>query len=482
MRVFIIIVIVIVLMIIIGTIILKPSSTPVRKSWKQEYLDMVYPLAKGKLTDSDFDSLEFYYTHLIPEKVIEEWSVDSYKAEIPGPSCQQLPCPCKDGFPDVTFDQDPLWKRKWPICTSIYGLTGIKKGEIQDGIPPRDLPPCCDTVQNFKKCLMYMRELPDNFDLWDAPNIPDKYNPPKMGQLWKPTLHPPFTAVKSKFPPENWNKFYNIEGDGHRTWVEVVHAYFPGESGGQIGTWFYRAKGSGMFLNLGETISSKNKIDFMVKIWGIPRVANYIFQKAKDITFWRGNCSAVLLSEFFKNVRDKLQVNIDEGDTEQTIDRKKYQRLIEIIVEPFKEKGMDPYIVYEICRIPNSGNMDDLLIEGLSQLSVIYRTLQFTAQPNLYPGWTTEILYRGDRGGETISDAYMIPKDQLRIIDPTMLKDNNSSNQDIIDSSRDCMFSDQFRFLYCNGLKSQDGYVNMNNPDNLSVRNWVGFRECIVGS
>lgn len=514
----------IVLAIIIITLVIyliyKFLTKSKNKPWQVEYLNKVYPMANGKIDENGpifFDDLEFIFTLLLPADILSEYTKSSYKAQIPGPSCQQRSCKCVtnangEKVPNVQFDPDPIWAGQWPPCSfgnywSAYGTSGLFNWD-ESGIAQTVAGPCCGSVENAQKCIQTMGTIdktdPDcktnvcsqlggnrwaNFDPWGGSTDANKVNPPDYNQWWKASLHPDYCAIKSKYDPSNLNNFYNLKGDKANTWLEVIHTFFPAEEGGgDGGAWFYRAVGSGIFLNMGNTIIANNKFHMLVKLMGTSLSADgksvvyneddglnefvkYLLSYTNDnkttvidsITYWDGNLVEYAISfPFWQWYAEKIP---------GTTITDKLKNFIKGTYNPYvligdSTKSEDLSFWYSINRTSNSGGIDQTIISAYKQYQFIYeavgqspqqaRTLQFTAQPNVYPGWTTEILYFGDDyPNNAISNIKDIPKDQLRVLDPLNIPSSGSSSTS---AGSPCNFNYPMKFGYCDILK--DTWLN----------------------
>lgn len=489
-------------------------------SWQVDYLNKVYPLANGKITEDGpifFDDLEFIFTILLPDDVLQEYKQTSYKAQVPGPSCQQRPCKCitnSDGekVPNVRFDPDPIWDGQWPPCIfgnywNAYGQSGLFNWN-NSAISTAVAGPCCRSVEDAQKCISTMGSIDKtdpkcesnvctqlggqrwiSYDVWGGNNNSKLVDPPHVGQWWKPTLHPEYIAVKSKFDYKDISGFYNIKGDHENKWLEVIHTFFPSEeSGGDGGAWFYRAVGSGIFLNMGNTFAGINKFDVFVKLSGselssdkksivfnenagLEAVVDYLLSIDPDsnqavmdtITYWTGNLVNQVVSFPFwqwyvekvpgKTTRDKLKSFVKGIYDPKTL-----------IPNPRTDE--DFIFLYNVNRIANTGGIDTQIISAFKQYQKLHsaagqspqvaRTIQFTAQSNIYPGWTTEILYLGDDyPNNAISNIKDIPKNQLRVLNPLDIPSNGSESST---SGSACNFKYPMRFGYCDVLK--DTWLN----------------------
>lgn len=468
-----------------------------RNRWQIHYLNKVYP--NGGIDYGMYNSLEFIFTDNLPKDVINNYKKTSYKAEIPGPSCQQKPCKCiigADGtkIPDVQFDQDPVWDGQWPPCSfgnvfSQFGTSGLYSWAGTDDVK-EVAPPCCSSVDNAKKCISVINKMDGEDpkcttnpcmqlngmrwgagDMWGGMRTASQYNPPEYNQLWKPTLHPDFTGVISKYRKDSWWTFYNKDGDDSNSWVEVIHTFFPNEEkGGAGGAWFYRAKGSGIYLNMGDTFSGYNKFHVFVKLLGskivnkqvvideeegLDKFTDFMLKDSKiDTTaFWAGNLVKNMISRPIWDNYIFSSVGSTTKDRLKSLLRATYDPL-SLISKPEKK---DMIFLYTINRLANTGDLDLDIVAACKDYINLFasigktkkiRTIQFTIQPNLYPGWTTEILYIGDTfPSKPIYNIKDVPKTQLRTFSPSNVPSDGS-----IGKSDACNFKYPLRFLYCDNL------------------------------
>ena len=483
------------------------KKTAKNSDWQIDYLNKVYPLKNNTLKGAIlFNDLEFIFTDILPDDIKNTYKKTSYKAEIPGPSCQQRPCKCVvtstgEKIADVKFDPDPIWDGQWPPCVfgnifQQFGTTGLFNWTGDpESISTEVAAPCCSSVENAQKCISVMNNIErvdpnckyfrpgfsnvcqqlgnqrwGGYDVWGGMMDANSYNPPEYGQLWKPTLHPDFTGVISKYKKDAWWEFYNKEGDPDNSWVEVTHTFFPSEEqGGSGGAWFYRAIGSGIYLNMGQTFSGYNKFHVMVKLLGatiknnqvvidedagLVKMVDYLLSPITEggravmdaINYWGGNLVPNVLSEPVW----KMYIGRLPGVTT----RDKLKALVKLVYDPLSLPDMKPSdisFLYTINRLANTGGLDTQIVNNYIIYQTLFRslgqknqvrTIQFTVQPNLYQGWTTEILYIGDNYPEKpISNLENIPKSQIQVYG-----DNNTS--------QNCDFNYPLRYMYCNLLKN----------------------------
>lgn len=396
------------------------------EKWKLNYLNKVYPLSKDKLNPNYFDSLEFLITAELPENKINELKKSSFKSYIPGPSCEALPCRCDENdpkMPGVFFDPDPIWDNKWPPCSW----------------PTADGRKCCESVDSFKKCLAPFISVPNNpmwanFNTWTAFSENKMYDPPNIGQFWKPMFFPLFTALKSTYHPKNWH--YNIDNKGfeNNSIVEVVRAYFPTEDGMNNGVWFYYAKGSGIGLDMGKTLKAKNKVHAL-RLLDSTVLKNF-FNNLTTQVFWDGRGVSTSIKDYIKSLIDNKTVTSND-------------EIIDCIINSEKYTNINVETLYNINRIANCGDLDYLIHSLIDKLHLPeqvdinkkYRTIQLMAQPNLYNGWAFEIIYRGDNLTR-INSIANVPKEHIRTFNP--LKPNESGP---------CTYdTNNYRFSYCNEI------------------------------
>jgi hypothetical protein len=390
-----------------------------------KYLQQIYPLGTN-LHSEQFNRLECLFTSLLPEKTKDHIKGRVYTANLPGPSCSQLPCGCdSDGIPDVKFAADPLLEGKWPPC-NVQG---------------DDATLCCSSVDAYKKCMKEGKVKWVGNDTWDGNIANASQCPPSMGQFWKPALWPPFTLAVNKYPPNDWNSFYNAAGDPSDTWIEVIHSSFAIDTV-TLGVWFYRAIGTGIFVNLGKTFVAINKIEAIIKLgmsW--TELAEFILRPntgslltdpvtipetglggAENLDFW-------LAGQYHTNLANAIKSLAPAGNDTK-------QQVVNLLKQAVY--GLD----YNLNRINNTGTLDSLII-SLARPKKI-NSLQFTVQPNLYNGFTTELMILGTER-QIFTDVDQIPKNQYRVMDPNNLpRGSNTSSE-----GQSCTFDMPLACAYC---------------------------------
>ncbi|MHA2037186.1 MAG: hypothetical protein ACW98X_12170 [Promethearchaeota archaeon] len=406
-------------------------------TWKIEYIKNIYPLNSNP-TVNQFDNLEMYFTGILPQQFIEKHAPLTYKALMPGPSCNQLPCDCdKNGIPNAKFDPDPILQNKWPLC-NIQGPDG------------KD---CCASEEAYKQCYKDKRVTWSGGDTWTGNNDNIEQAPPKLEQLWKPSLWPNFTIAVNKYPPNLWNNFYGSKGKPDNTFVEILNSGFaPGLI--TYGVWFYQTVGSGIFLNLNKTIAGLNKFDIIFKLGFSPEMlTEFIMRKPADVgTVLSGYSSLVT------DVKDPLKTglgglaNLDywkAGQVHTNLNDLLHKRNLSLKDLPTLLKQATYESDYKLNRIINTGALDNLLVYLL--LKNGYDTAQMTVQPNLYNGWTTEIIVVGEDRKTAYTDISQLPRDQIKILDPS----------DTHKKGETCTFKTPYTCLYCDELPiSKHGSTN----------------------
>jgi len=374
------------------------------ETWKLSYLKKVYPLGTN-LSIKQFNNLEMYYTNLLPEsfKNDEAFKTRVYTAKIPGPSCGELPCGCKDGIPDVSFDVDPIFNNKWPVCN------------VSD-----ELIHCCESVKAYRQCLTDKTiSWAGSGDTWTGPKTTSTQPPPSMTDIWKPTLWPKYTAAINYFPPRDWESYHNSLGDPDNSWIEGVHsAFFPTNT--TYGVWFYKTVGSGIFINLGKTLRARNKLDVLIKLgWTIQDIANFINRPIPikgtllyDPSITLSNSGLGGPEKVYFWLAGQYLTNIKE-----LMDIKKLS--LEEILTAAANPGSD----YDINRINTSGTLDSPAFYMARQQG--YNSVQYTVQPNIYNGFTTEIMIVGDNTTNTaFTSIDDMPNSGYRVLDPNNLPDS----------------------------------------------------------
>ena len=391
------------------------------QSWKMQYLSKIYPLITNS-TIQDFDKLEMYFTQLLPTEFIEKHAPTTYKALLPGPSCNQLPCGCdENGIPNATFDPDPILQGKWPPC-NVKGPNGAE---------------CCKSQATYKKCYTDSKITWAGGDTWTGNKDNIEQAPPKLNQLWKPSLWPNFTIAVNKYPPNNWNDFYGAKGKPDDTWVEITNSGFaPGAT--TYGVWFYQTIGSGIFVNVGKTIVGLNKLDIIFKTgFTAEMLSDFILRDyadsplkidpmktglggLKSLDYWLPGQYHTNLGEMFANRK------LSSDDLPSILKKAAYDN------------------DYKLNRLVNTGVLDLLMTHLLMKNG--YNSAQMTCQPNLYNGWAVEIIVVGQNRSTPYTDILQIPRDQI------MIKDPNNIETD----GKHCSFKTPYTCLYCEGLTPND--------------------------
>ena len=389
-------------------------------SWKIDYLKKIYPLGTG-LSEAQFDNLEAYYTLLLPPAVQEKYACNVFRARVPGPSCQELPCDCPGGVPQVGFSPNPMLKDGWPPCNV------------------RDRPECCASTKAYRKC--FEEGLIDwaANDTWDGVFENTLQPAPHMNQLWKPSLWNNYTLAVNKYDPSDWNSFYNALGDPDDSWVEVFHSSFSVVNV-TYGVWFYRTVGSGVFVNLGRTVAALNKLHMINKL-GMSwlEFAKFVLRPyAGDVLTEKvpvGETGLGGKMDYWLN--GQYHTNTDEF-----LEKNGLPKTPEMLARVFEEAATGSY--YDLNRMTNTGMVDHLIIVLAGNR---YNSIQFTVQANLYTGFTTELMILGP-GELPYTDITQIPKSQLRLLDPNNLPRGEPETE----LGRPCNFNYPFACLYCEGL------------------------------
>ena len=396
-------------------------------SWEIDYLKKVYPEGKH-FTTEDFYQLECFYTALLPDHYRAEMQQNVYTATLPGPSCGTLPCNCDSSGPDVAFSRDPLLKNSWPPC-NIPGPDGIQ---------------CCSSVDAYKECYRQGKVSWLANDTWTGNDLNMGQSPPKFGQYWKPTLWPEFTLARNLYPTD-WNRHYNRSGDCSNAWVEVLHSSFS-ITNVTYGVWFYRAPGSGIFINLGKTLGSLNKLDCLVQLgMSFADIADFVVRpfrgqlivSATATPATTGLGGAAGLDYWLAGQTHTNLGHLTGNDT------KAIARYLEIAAY-----GHD----YNLNRICTTGVFDTLIVYLLRRAG--FYSVQFTVQANLYNGFTTEIMVVG-----TSPHIYTEIGDvaDIRVMDPKNLAAD-------VPGGRSCTYTYPFSCLHC-----QESPATMNAGSNCTV-------------
>ena len=395
-------------------------------NWKIEYLKQVYPYISNP-SEQNFDDLEMYYTNFLPAIVQQKLSEKVYKAALPGPSCLELPCDCVNGSPDVNFSPNPMLDNGWPFC-NLPGKEGEK---------------CCESVENYKQCFLDGKVPWAANDTWTGNEKNIDQPPPCYNQLWKPTLWPKYTLAVSKYNENNWNDFYNVKGDPSYSWIEGLHSSFSIVNS-TYGVWFYKAKGSGMFVNLGKTYANINKLDAILKLMDMDDFIDFILRENNgDVLTDKVDINSTGLGGF-QNLQYWLnggfQTNLDnelkEAFGKNNISRDDVKRFLYTAAY-----GKN----YRVGRLANTGVLDHLIIVLARKFN--YHSVQFTVQSNVWTGWTTEIMILGN-SPKIYTSIEDIPYEHLKVLDPNRLTIGHPECSNI--NGAVCTYTSGFSCLYCN--------------------------------
>lgn len=395
-----------------------------RTNWKKEYLKQIYPLAKSsELTDELYDSLEVLYVNILPRHEIERLKKTSYKANLPGPSCGQLPCmcseetaPCPDNpdkkfnLPLVKFSSNPVLEKKWPPC-NLPGEQGKK---------------CCASESAYKKCMKdgTWNSLDVNWgngDTWEGNAENETQASPAKGQVFKPALWPEYSLAVSSYDPSDWNA--RMKTYQKRNYIEGLHSSFSANFDAP-GVWFYDAKGSGIFLSL-DTAKDPDKNKSMIALNKIhalemlfrekypdrdpyDQLAEFILRPNNgDIIMDNKNCAG-WLSDGPLNTQTK-DLNLTNTGLNKFVQywlNGQNRRFISDVLNPINKDKLATLlknVTYtnqqSANRVANTGELDNLIVY-LARLQG-YTSVQFVSQPNVYTGWTVEVILLGPPLDET---------------------------------------------------------------------------------
>ena len=439
------------------------TPKPTRASWKIDYLKKIYPTTED-LSEELYDDLTIIFTNILPVEEQDKLKESVYKAALPGPSCGELPCPCekvkKDGkdfvIPQVDFAPNRILQDQWPPCN----------------IPGKDGEKCCASVKNYKECITNgiweKLGIAWTLDTWEGNEKNKNQPPPKKGQHFKPTLWPDYTLSVSKYDPENWNSFTNPE-ETQTKYIEVLHSAFTSNNV-MPGLWFYKVKGSGIFLEIdpATTLIANNKFDALRILYEklypeklylekdpFRELANFILRKNEgDIILDNKNCSGWLKNKLDSQTKDldEFKTGLDEnmdywlnGQFKQTL-KENHKDLLgnPRKIAEFLKKVADSKD-YDKNRFANTGNIDNLMIYLARKAG--YTSIQLTVQPNVYTGWTIEVIALSAKPKDKMFSDLVDVKDRLSLRNPTNPEDNpvrceREDSDDVWKYSK-CLYCDQ---------------------------------------
>jgi hypothetical protein len=412
------------------------QKTTQYKEWateKIDYLRQIYPLGTN-LNTEQFNKLECIFSNLLPKHFQNENLKKVYTAVFPGPSCSELPCDCdENNIPKIQFAPNPMLQNKWPPC-NIQG---------------DDAEECCKSVAAYTQCFKDKKVPWVANDTWTGNLKSIKQCPPEIGQLWKPSLWPKYTLAVNKFPADDWNSFYNADGDPDNYWMEGVHSSFS-ISNVTLGVWFYRAIGSGMFVNLGKTLVALNKIESIIKLgmdWS--ELADYILRPTNGKKLMHPNPDVTIDSTGLGGLgavdywlagqyHTTLKVLFKERGCPMNTREEQIDSLVSVLKEAVYGKN------YDLNRINNTGILDSLIIYLATKKG--YNSTQFTVQANLYNGFTTEVMILGPGPRSNVyTDIRQLPKNEFRVMDPNNLPTGVPTSN----KGKACTYDFPFACVYC---------------------------------
>lgn len=203
----------------------------------------------------------------------------------------------------------------------------------------------------------------------------NNYKPPPKDKLWTPIWFPSGALALNKYDPNKWweykPKYKSLNGITNSNWVEIMHTpddnpYYP-----VFGYWVYQTTGSGVFMNLGNTLVVPNKITALYKL-GFS--LNEIVQIIKDTKYM------INIQDKYSSVNDVSQKLYPDNDILVSLKN----LIIDII------KGSKNYL---LDRVNNSADWDKIIVENANLKG--YDSVQFTVQANGMGGWAHEIVFTG---------------------------------------------------------------------------------------
>lgn len=191
------------------------------------------------------------------------------------------------------------------------------------------------------------------------------YVPAPYNRLWTPVWFPSGAVAVNKYDPTSWWTYQTQAKSG---WVEVMHVPDDIPKYKVYGYWVYQTTGSGVMINLGNTLACANKIEALFKLMGsIDAVAKFIQDKNYQT---RNNIT--------RAVKDLAQDYFAQSKTP---------------VHDLVSKVLTNNNVYDIDRLNNSADWDPVITTKANQAK--YDSVQFIIQANGNGGWAHEIVFTG---------------------------------------------------------------------------------------
>ena len=211
--------------------------------------------------------------------------------------------------------------------------------------------------------------------------VNDGSEPPPLLSACTPIWFPKDAYAINLHVPYNWWIYPYVKGFPCYDKVELLHVRDDNPAYTVFGYWTYFAKGSGVFYNIGRTLSGMTKLNVLLKLGlSLDDVAGLII----NTFFWLDYNNTQV------SIRSHAQQLIEGSYDDIT----KVKMMIQIQAEPWRYKHMySNRNLYLIDRINNSADWDGYIT--LLARDQGYDTIQFTCAANGNGGHQHEICFVG---------------------------------------------------------------------------------------
>ena len=232
------------------------------------------------------------------------------------------------------------------------------------------------------------------------------YAPPPLNSPWIPVWYPPGAFAINRYPPNSWWCYPEINSTDNCKYIEVTHVPDDQDFYTVQGTWFYVAKGSGVFLDIGKSLIARNKIDALKLLKVGPEEMARLYPNG----FYMVNVNIPYIN--FSTLAAELYPQISDP-----VERLSMLFTDAANISTLAKNGTPLSKLYNIDRINNSADFDQLICQLARAAG--YDTVQFVTQANGNGGWNWELVFVNQPlflKTDAIRMSYITPR--IYLIDP----------------------------------------------------------------
>lgn len=341
---------------------------------------------------------------------------------------------------------DEYWDSVYPLASSVC-VTNPAKPTDMKFFYGDDVPTPIVKALGAEKIIG-----PDTF-------VTKNFSAPALDAPYRPTFNENTTFMLNMYDPNAWWTYDYFIGFPDNTAVESVHhlasggeragshnastTHYPGQ-----GFWVYYGPGTGVWMNLGKTLQSPNKIAAM-------HTLGMSFEEIVDKN-WNssqyfpkgGACEAVQFppTESWSNITAHLSPAARNLSPELMLELAAYGN--SRLAAKHNVSIDDLRMINRLAQIWSADDDVTLRAKGKG-----YDTVQFTTQPNGCQGWAHEIVFIG--GNATIptwGDFYKVVKKAMLVFDPCDVDSRlgGAPVDNDLDGRQVCDFPEsQYHCAYC---------------------------------